>query len=121
MLYRGGKGIPMVTIARLIALVLEGIFLQFAQIVGLVALLLAAAAGFLRAPSWTVPVLAFVFGLGAEQLQFGAGLLDKAASASERWGFTVSIYFLIAFAGYLGGVYARRHLEKRGRIVGNRQ
>lgn len=103
----------MVTIVRLFTLTFEAVLLQFAHGVGFVALLAAAAAGLLRGPSWIVPVFALVFGLGAERFQFGAGLLDKAASASERWGFMVLIYFLIIVVGYLAGIYARHYWETR--------
>ncbi len=103
----------MVNIVRLITLTLEAVLLQFINGIGFVALFLAVAAGYFRAPSWSVPVLAVVFGFGVEHFDGWARLSDKTESASERWGFMLLIYFLIAFVGYLTGIFSRHHLERR--------
>lgn len=103
----------MVKIVRLVTLTLEAVFLQFVNGIGFVALLAAVAAGYFRAPSWSVPVLAVAFGFGIEYFEGWVSFSDKAESASERWGFAVLVYFLIAFVGYLAGIFIRRHLERR--------
>jgi hypothetical protein len=99
---------------RSISLILTAIFLQFIQGVGLAALLIAAAVGYFRAPYWSVPIMATVFGIGVDWLPFEhVELLEKASTSSQRGGFLVIVYFVIMAVGYLAGRYGRHYQEKR--------
>lgn len=105
----------MMKLFRLGALVSQAIFLQFIHLVGLGAFLVSAAAGYFRAPSWSVIILGIVFGVGVDKFVDVAdvtGLLDRAQKASERGGFLIIVYFVIALVGYIVGAYARYHHEK---------
>ncbi|MGA8171705.1 MAG: hypothetical protein WB816_12865 [Methylocystis sp.] len=105
----------MMKLIRFGGLVSQAIFLQFVHLVGLGAFLISAAAGYFRAPSWSVIILGIVFGVGADKLvdvTDVTGMLDKAQKASERGGFMIIVYFVIALVGYVVGAYARYHHEK---------
>jgi hypothetical protein len=105
----------MVKLIRFIGLVAQGIFLQFLHIVGLVAFLIAAAAGYFRLPSWTVPIMAVVFGVLADKLVDlvdVTGILEKAKAAHERGGFLIVVYFVISAVGYVAGGYGRHYLQQ---------
>ncbi len=103
---------------RSISLILTAIFLQFIQGVGLAALLVAAAVGYFRAPFWSVPIMATVFGIGVDWLPFEhVELLEKASTSSQRGGFLVIVYFVIVAVGFLAGRYGRHYLEKRTKAV----
>lgn len=103
----------MVFVARLVTLTLEAILLQFVNGIGLVALLIAIALGFFRAPFWSALALSLVFGIGVDFFEGWASFSDKAEGASDRWAFVVPIYLLIVLSGYLAGVFGRRHVERR--------
>lgn len=108
----------MVAVARLITLFLEGVLHQFINGIGVVGLMAALAAGFLRAPWWSVFVLTIGFGVGveyyfAEPIQIS----DKAQSASERLLWILLIYFIVSAFGYLAGRMGRRHMERRGKAA----
>jgi hypothetical protein len=108
----------MVKIFRLITLLFEGLLQQFVNGVGILALMAALAAGLLRAPWWSVPVMTVGFGLGARYIFEGwLRFSDKAESASERWGWMLLIYFVITVVGYASGRIARRQLERRGKAA----
>jgi len=104
----------MVKLVRFIVLVSQGVFLQFMHWSGLVAFLVAAAVGYRRLPSWSIPIMAVVFGVVADkfvELQDVTGLLEKAKAAHERGGYLIVVYFVIAAVGYIVGGYGRHHLE----------
>jgi hypothetical protein len=105
----------MVKIFRLVTLFLEVLLQQFVNGVGIAALMLAVAAGFLRATPWSILALALVFGLGVDPFERWFHFSDKAESASLRWLLMVGVYLVIALGGYLTGVFCRRHLERRSR------
>lgn len=108
----------MLKILRLITLFLESILQQFINGVGVVALLAALAAGFLRAPWWSVLVLTLGFGIGvAFYFPAEIAISDKAASASERLFWLLPIYFMISAFGYFAGRLGRRHMERRGKAA----
>jgi hypothetical protein len=110
----------MVKLIRFIGLVSQAIFLQFVHLFGLVALIVGAAVGYFRAPSWIVPILAVVFGVIADtyvDVRDVTGLLDKASAASERGGFMIVVYFVITAVGYVLGAYGR-HYVTRAKAVG---
>jgi|APFre7841882630_1041343.scaffolds.fasta_scaffold37984_2 hypothetical protein len=110
----------MLKLIRFIGLVSQAIFLQFVHFFGLVALLIGAAMGYFRAPSWIVPILAVVCGVVADKyidLRDVTGLLDKASAASERGGFMIVVYFVIVAVGYILGAYGRYHVN-RAKAVG---
>jgi hypothetical protein len=105
----------MMKLIRLGGLVSQAIFLQFIHLVGLGAFLVSAAVGYFRAPSWSVILLGIVFGVGVDKfvdVTDVTGMLDKAQKASERGGFLIIVYFVIALVGYVVGAYARYHHEK---------
>jgi len=105
----------MFKVFKLIALVSQSIFLQFIHLVGLGAFLIAAGAGYFRMPSWSVPIMAVVFGVAADKfadLSDVTGLLEKAEKAGERGGFMILVYAVITVVGYITGVYGRVHHER---------
>jgi hypothetical protein len=110
----------MVKIARLFTLTLEAVLLQIVNGIGVVALLIALAAGYFRAPLWSVPVLAVAFGSVVEHFDGWVSFSDKAESATGRWAFSVLIYFLIALVGYLAGIFGRRRIERRKKPAASR-
>ncbi|PWB80852.1 MAG: hypothetical protein C3F11_16815 [Methylocystaceae bacterium] len=103
----------MVYFVRLVTLTLEAVLLQLVNGIGLVALSVAAVAGFFRAPLWSIFVFALVFGFGVDFFEGWVSFSDKAAGASERWAFVVPIYLLIVLSGYLTGVVGRHYVERR--------
>jgi len=107
----------MVKLIRFIGLISQSIFIQFAHLFGLVAFLIAAAVGYLRLPSWIVPVMAVVFGVFADKFVDESAvstILEKAASANQRGGFLIVVYFVIAAVGYITGAYGRHYYGKAG-------
>ncbi len=105
----------MVKFFRLLGLLSQSIFLQFVHLVGLVAFLVAAAFGYFRVPSWTVPILAVVCGVVVDKyvdVTDVTGLLEKASKANERGGFLILVYAVITVVGYIVGAYSRHHHEK---------
>lgn len=107
----------MVKLIRFIGLISQSIFIQFAHLFGLVAFLIAVAVGYLRLPSWIVPVMAVVFGVFADKFVDESAvstILEKAASANQRGGFLILVYFVIAAVGYVSGAYGRHHYSKAG-------
>ncbi len=105
----------MMKLIRLGGLVSQAIFLQFVHLVGLGAFLIAAAFGYFRAPSWSVILLGIVLGVGVDKffdVSDVTGVLEKAEKASERGGFMIIVYFVIALVGYIVGAYGRHHHEK---------
>jgi len=105
----------MLKLIRFGGLVSQAIFLQFVHLVGLGAFLVSAAMGYFRAPSWTVPIVAVVFGVGVDKyvdVTDVTGMLDKAQKATERGGFLIVVYFVIMAVGYIVGAYGRHHHEK---------
>ncbi len=111
----------MLKLIRLGGLVSQSIFLQFVHFVGLGAFLIAAALGYFRVPSWTVPILAVAFGVGVDKyadVSDVTGLLEKAEKANERGGFLILVYVVITVLGYVAGAYGRHNLEKaKGRTL----
>lgn len=106
----------MVKLIRFIALVSQSIFIQFVHIFGLVAFMLSAAMGYFRLPSWTVPIASVVFGVVADKYideSAVSSLLEKAASANQRGGFLIVVYFVITAVGYISGAYGRHHIKNR--------
>jgi hypothetical protein len=102
----------MVKLIRFVGLVSQGVFLQFVHVVGLVAFVVAVAAGFFRMPSWSVPIMAVVFGVVADKfvdLVDLTGVLEKAKAAHERGGFMIVVYFVITGLGYVVGAYGRHY------------
>ena len=105
----------MVKLFRFIGLISQSIFIQFAHLFGLVAFVIAAAVGYLRLPSWLVPVLAVVFGVVADKFideSAVSAILEKAASANQRGGFLILVYFVITAFGYVSGAYGRHYYGK---------
>ena len=105
----------MVKLIRFIGLISQSIFIQFAHIFGLVAFLVAAAVGYFRLPSWTVPVMAVAFGVFADKFvdeSAVSSILEKAASANQRGGFLIVVYFVIVACGYIAGAYGRYYLAQ---------
>jgi len=103
----------MVKVFRLLALISQSIFLQFAHGVGLAAFLIAFAAGYFRVKSWWVPIIAVIMGVAVDKfvdLQDVTGLLEKADKANERGGFIILVYVVICGVGYVAGAYGRHHL-----------
>jgi hypothetical protein len=108
----------MLKILRLITLFFEGVLQQFLNGIGIVGLMAAVAAGFLRAPWWSVLVLTLGFGGGvAFFFPDVITVSDKAASASERLFFMLAIYFVLSLVGYLAGRLGRHQLERRGKAA----
>jgi hypothetical protein len=106
----------MLKLIRFIGLVSQSIFLQFMHVFGLVAFVAAAAVGYFRLPSWSVLVLAVVFGVAADKLideSDVSGLLEKASAASQRGGFLIVVYFVITAVGYIVGAYGRHHFKNK--------
>jgi len=106
----------MVKLIRFLGLVSQSIFLQFIHLVGLLAFGVAAACGWFRVKSWSVPILGVAFGVAADKffdVTDVTGLLDKAEKANERGGFLVVVYVIICFVGYLVGAYARHQYGQR--------
>lgn len=107
----------MVKLIRFIGLISQSIFIQFAHVFGLVAFVIAAAVGYLRLPSWLVPVMAVAFGVFADKFVDESAvstILEKAASANQRGGFLIVVYFVIAAVGYVSGAYGRHYYGKSG-------
>lgn len=107
----------MIKLFRFIGLISQSIFIQFAHVFGLVAFIIAAAAGYLRLPSWVVPVMAVAFGVFADKFideSAVSTILEKAASANQRGGFLIVVYFVIAAVGYVSGAYGRYYYGKSG-------
>ncbi len=105
----------MMKLIRFVGLVSQSIFLQFLHFFGLVAFLIAAALGYYRVKSWTVPILAVACGVYANyyvDIADVTSILDKAKAANERGGFLIVVYFVISFAGYLVGAYVRHHHDR---------
>jgi hypothetical protein len=105
----------MIKLFRFIGLISQSIFIQFAHLFGLVAFVIAAAVGYLRLPSWLVPVLAVVFGVVADKFideSAVSAILEKAASANQRGGFLILVYFVITAFGYVSGAYGRHYYGK---------
>jgi hypothetical protein len=105
----------MVKLFRFIGLISQSIFIQFVHIFGLVAFLIGTAAGYFRLPSWIVPVLAVVFGVFADKFVDESAvstILEKAASANQRGGFLIVVYFVIVAVGYISGAYGRHYYGK---------
>ncbi len=105
----------MVKLIRFIGLISQSIFIQFTQLFGLVAFAVAVAVGYLRLPSWLVPVLAVVFGVVADKFideSAVSTILEKAASANQRGGFLILVYFVITAVGYVAGAYGRHYYGK---------
>jgi hypothetical protein len=105
----------MIKLIRFIGLVSQSIFIQFVHLVGLGAFLVAAAMGYFRLPSWCVPIAAVVFGVLADKFvdeSQVSSLLEKAASANQRGGFLIVVYFVIAACGYIAGAYGRYYLAQ---------
>ena len=105
----------MIKLFRFIGLISQSIFIQFAHLFGLVAFVIAAAVGYLRLPSWLVPVLAVVFGVIADKFvdeSAVSAILEKAASANQRGGFLILVYFVITAVDYVSGAYGRHYYGK---------
>lgn len=111
----------MLKLIRFIGLVSQSIFIQFVHLFGLVAFVAAAAVGYFRLPSWVVPILAVVFGVMADKFideSAVTSLLERAASANQRGGFLILVYFVITALGYVVGAYGRFHYRKKAPAVG---
>ncbi|WP_442753800.1 hypothetical protein ACNHKD_12420 [Methylocystis sp. JAN1] len=107
----------MLKLVRFIGLVSESIFLQFAHLFGLVAFVAAAAMGWMRLPSWLVPVLAVVCGVISDKFIDQAdvtAILEKAHNANQRGGFLIVVYFVICAIGYVAGAYGRHYARSKG-------
>lgn len=106
----------MVKLIRFIALVSQSIFIQFVHIFGLIAFILSTAMGYFRLPSWTVPIVSVIFGVVADKYideSAVSSLLEKAASANQRGGFLIVVYFVITAVGYISGAYGRHYIKNR--------
>jgi hypothetical protein len=107
----------MLKLIRFIGLVSQSIFIQFAHVFGVVAFVAAAALGWLRLPSWLVPVLAVVCGVVADKFideSSVTGMLEKAHTANQRGGFLIVVYFVICAVGYIVGAYGRHYARSKG-------
>lgn len=107
----------MLKLIRFIGLVSQSIFIQFVHLIGLAAFVAAAALGYFRLPSWTVPLLAVASGVIAEKFtdqSSVSALLEKASLANQRGGFLVVVYFVICAVGYVAGAYTRHHIRNKG-------
>lgn len=94
----------MLWFVKAVTLVVNGVLLQFVQLLGLIGLATAMTAGVLRGPWWTAPIIALGFALIADYLPtLHIAWLDKVSSSSERFGFLVIVYFVISAAGWLIG------------------
>jgi len=106
----------MLKFIRFVGLVSQSIFLQFVHLVGLAAFLLGVGAGWIRLPSWLVPILAVACGVLVDKyvdLADVTGVLDKAGAANQRGGFVIVVYFVIVATGYVTGAYGRKHWNDR--------
>ncbi len=101
----------MLWLIRFTGLLMQAIFLELANIFGLIVFFAAAALGYFRAPLWILPIIAVVSGVAADRyvvlVHFGT-IFDKASSASERSAFVIVVYFSITMFGYLLGGLGRR-------------
>ncbi|MCC3243853.1 hypothetical protein LG047_00700 [Methylocystis sp. WRRC1] len=114
----------MLKLIRFIGLVSQSIFIQFVHFFGLVAFLTAAATGYFRLPSWTVPINAVVFGVLADKFideSAVTSLLEKAASANQRGGFLIVVYFVITAVGYIVGAYGRYYLRNKSPVAAGKK
>lgn len=105
----------MVKVFKLLVLLSQAIFLQFVHVVGALAFVIAAAAGYYRLPSWIVPIMAVVFGVVVDKfvdVSDLAGVLERAQKANERGGFVILTYVVITVIGYIVGAYGRREHER---------
>jgi hypothetical protein len=105
----------MIKLIRFIGLVSQSIFIQFVHLVGLGAFLAAAVMGYFRLPSWCVPIAAVICGVLADKFvdeSQVSSLLEKAASANQRGGFLIVVYFVIVACGYIAGAYGRYYLAQ---------
>ena len=103
----------MVKLIRFIGLVSQSIFIQFVHLIGFGAFLAAAVMGYFRLPSWCVPIAAVIFGVVSDKFvdeSAVSSLLEKAASANQRGGFLIVVYFVIVATGYIAGAYGRHYL-----------
>lgn len=103
----------MVKLIRFIGLLSQSIFIQFVHLIGFGAFLVAAAMGYFRLPSWCVPIAAVIFGVISDKFvdeSAVSSLLEKAASANQRGGFLIVVYFVIVATGYISGAYGRHYL-----------
>lgn len=106
----------MVKLIRFIGLISQSIFIQFVHFFGLVAFVAAAALGWLRLPSWLVPILAVVCGVVSDKFVDESSvstLLEKAHNANQRGGFLIVVYFVICAVGYVAGAYGRHYMRNR--------
>lgn len=104
----------MLKLIRFLGLVSQSILIQFVHLFGLMAFLAAAAIGYFRLPSWSVPIVAVVFGVLADKFideSAVTSLLEKASAANQRGGFLIVVYFLITALGYVVGAYGRHHYK----------
>jgi hypothetical protein len=108
----------MLKLIRFIGLISQSIFIQFAHISGFVAFAIAAAIGYYRLPSWTVPIAAVIMGVLSDKFIDESGvtaLLEKAHNANQRGGFLIVVYFVIMAVGYVAGAYGRHYyLRSKG-------
>jgi hypothetical protein len=109
----------MLKLIRFIGLVSQSIFLQFVHLVGVVGFLIGFGAGWMRLPSWVVPILAVAVGVAVDKyvdLTDVTGILEKAGDANQRGGFVIVVYFVIIALGYVVGAYGRHQwlTRKRG-------
>jgi cbb3-type cytochrome oxidase subunit 3 len=107
----------MFKLIRFIGLVSQSIFIQFLHLFGLVAFLASAAMGWLRLPSWLVPVLAVICGVISDKFINDAdvnSILEKAHNADQRGGFLIVVYFVICAVGYVVGAYGRVYARSKG-------
>ena len=106
----------MLKLIRFIGLVSQSIFIQFIHFFGLCAFAVSMAMGYFRLPSWCVPIAAVVFGVVADKYIDESSvsvLLEKAASANQRGGFLIVVYFIITAVGYVTGAYGRHYLKNK--------
>jgi len=106
----------MLKLIRFIGLVSQSILIQFVHLFGLVAFLAAAAIGYFRLPSWTIPIVAVVCGVVSDKFideSAVTSLLEKAAAANQRGGFLIVVYFVITALGYVAGAYGRAHFRRK--------
>ncbi|WP_424362274.1 hypothetical protein [Methylocystis parvus] len=107
----------MIKLIRFIGLVSQSIFIQFVHLFGLVAFGAAAAIGWMRLPSWLVPILAVICGVVADKFideSDVASILEKAHNANQRGGFLIVVYFVICAVGYVVGAYGRHYARSKG-------
>jgi hypothetical protein len=110
----------MLKLIRFISLVSESVFIQFEHLVGPGALLIAAALGYFRVPSWAVPIFAVVCGVIADKYVDETdvtGLLERASNANQRGGFLIVVFFVISTVGYIAGAYGRHYYVRAKRAA----